>query len=660
MYSQSLLSVIVPCYNVEKYLDKCILSIIGQTYSNMEILLIDDGSTDTTGKICDAWREKDRRIRVIHKQNEGLSYARKTGIENITAEYVTFVDADDWIDPKMYSDLMSALLSTNSDIAECDLCFAFEDGRIVHRIDNHDASIKTMGRIEGVAHIFEDNLAFTCFWNKIFKTKLFNGIDFHKDLAYGEDLMVYKLYHHALQSVYVNSEYYFYLQRSNSICNDKSIPAELKKLREWSDVLYESYDFVEKHQEYHSVLKIIRNYAMCVGLRLLHSMLTYPEQFTGEYYNFKIKQLRSIPLVKGDVIPHNAKRELSLLKISPALYEIFRRLYNRFIRFANRLELTDRRTCKFINERNFYWSNNQGKKHGYAKMLLKIIKKIHKKLTNPVRGEILMLHSVVAQKSRLDENRFLEITPAFLERTILKYKSAGYRFVSLDQIHQQIVKRKRYRRKFVCFTLDDGYADNYEQAYPVFKKHNCPFTIYVTTSYPDQKAQFWWYQLEDVVLKNEKITVNGVEYDCSDSDKKNRAFWDIREEIFSSNAKATLKSLEHLFKESECEAKIRALSWEQIAELAADPICTIAAHTVSHASLPTLNDEEIKKEMYDSKKRLEEKINKPVKHFSYPYGDHNSRVVKLAEQFDTAVLASEGYIKKKDSLYMLSRKNLVE
>ena len=106
MNNQPLLTVIVPCYNVEKYVDKSVASVVGQTYNNLEILLINDGSTDQTRERCDEWQKKDQRIRVINKQNEGLSYVRKTGIENATAEYVTFVDVDDWISLDMYADMM--------------------------------------------------------------------------------------------------------------------------------------------------------------------------------------------------------------------------------------------------------------------------------------------------------------------------------------------------------------------------------------------------------------------------------------------------------------------------------------------------------------------------------------------------------------------------
>ena len=352
--NQPLLSVIVPCYNVEKYIDKCVLSIVGQTYSNLEILLVNDGSTDETGDICDKWQTKDNRIRVIHKQNEGSSYARKTGVENATAEYVGFVDADDWIAPDMYTDMMNALLSTNTDIAECDLCFVYEDGRIVHRIQEHDASMKIMGRIENVCGILENQWRMS-FYTKIFKRHLFDDLVFPK-IGYGDDVIVYRLYHHASQSVFLNSEYYFYLQRNDSLCRDKNIPAELKKITDWNDALYESYDFVKRHPEYHNALIISTYYALCVGLRLLQCMVAYPQQFTSKYFSFKAEQLRSIPLPEGDWIPRKDKIELYLLKINPVLYKILRMFYNRVIQFTNWLKITDKPICLLINEHGFYWS----------------------------------------------------------------------------------------------------------------------------------------------------------------------------------------------------------------------------------------------------------------------------------------------------------------
>lgn len=113
-----LLSVIIPVYNVEQYLERCVLSVVYQTYHNLEILLIDDGSQDQSGKICDQLSQKYKRIRVIHKKNEGLSDARNKGLDLAKGEYITFLDSDDYIHPETYSILISQLETANADIVE--------------------------------------------------------------------------------------------------------------------------------------------------------------------------------------------------------------------------------------------------------------------------------------------------------------------------------------------------------------------------------------------------------------------------------------------------------------------------------------------------------------------------------------------------------------
>ena len=114
---KELISVIVPIYDIEKYLNKCIESIVNQSYENLEIILIDDGSTDESGKICDKWKEKDGRIKVIHKENGGLSDARNVGIENSTGEILYFIDGDDYIDFDIIDNLYFSLLENNTDIS---------------------------------------------------------------------------------------------------------------------------------------------------------------------------------------------------------------------------------------------------------------------------------------------------------------------------------------------------------------------------------------------------------------------------------------------------------------------------------------------------------------------------------------------------------------
>ena len=123
-----LISVIVPVFKVDPYLDRCVESIVNQTYRNLEIILVDDGSPDSCGAMCDAWAEKDRRIKVIHKKNGGLSDARNAGLDIATGTLIGFVDSDDFIRSDMYLLLMERLMEDGSDIAACGVEMVFEDG----------------------------------------------------------------------------------------------------------------------------------------------------------------------------------------------------------------------------------------------------------------------------------------------------------------------------------------------------------------------------------------------------------------------------------------------------------------------------------------------------------------------------------------------------
>ena len=333
---QPLLTVIVPCYNVEKYLDRCISSIVNQTYSNLEILLVDDGSTDETGARCDMWQEKDQRIRVLHKKNEGVSIARNTGIKKSTADYVAFVDADDWIDKNMYTDLMTALLSTHSDIAHCDYCTVYENGKIEYRVHESQAAIETMNRVKGVLLIFEDDLWRTNIWTKIYKKSLFDHIEFHQGRIFGEDMaIVHLLFHQASKTVLLNNTYYFYCQRNDSACRKGSVQKETKKIKDSGDTYFERYSFVKEHPEYHRVLPLIKLRTVSAGLNLLHNIIKYPQHFTDNYFNIKAKQLSSILYSEEDNWPRLMLFKFYLLKISPRLYKFVIIFYSWVIHVIN-------------------------------------------------------------------------------------------------------------------------------------------------------------------------------------------------------------------------------------------------------------------------------------------------------------------------------------
>ena len=348
--SHPLLTVIVPCYNVEKYLDKCVPSIVAQTYSNLEILLINDGSTDSTETICNEWQKRDARIRVIHKQNEGLAFARKTGIENASAEYVAFVDADDWIDANMYADMMTVLHSTNSDLVQCDNCTVYEDGRIEpYGNEQKSGTVDVIGRTEGVLMFLERKMP-PYVWNKVCKKQLYDDVNFPKGRQYAECFISVKLLHGSSQTAYLYGQYYYYLQRSGSIVHAINRELELKNLADFSDEYCEIYVFTKSYPQYHPALAHVATYALRLTLQLLRNIIESPQYFTKDYFDTKTKQVRSISLYRQRKLQTGLKIEYYLIKISPRLYKIFRLFYAGIIKMTNKLKITNKKTCYILSE----------------------------------------------------------------------------------------------------------------------------------------------------------------------------------------------------------------------------------------------------------------------------------------------------------------------
>ena len=126
------ISVIVPIYKVEEFLDECIQSIVDQTYQNLQIILVDDGSPDRCGEMCEDWARKDKRIEVIHKKNGGLSDARNVGLAEATGEFIAFVDSDDWIEPQMYEVMMAALIAEEAELVACGIVDSYPEKEVEH------------------------------------------------------------------------------------------------------------------------------------------------------------------------------------------------------------------------------------------------------------------------------------------------------------------------------------------------------------------------------------------------------------------------------------------------------------------------------------------------------------------------------------------------
>lgn len=210
-----LLSVIVPIYNVEQYLEQCIQSIVNQTYTELEIILVDDGSPDNCPLMCDLWAEKDKRIKVVHKINGGLSDARNAGMEFATGEYVAFLDSDDWIDESYYEILITEMLRNHCDIASGS--YKIISSRASDEVLNIDSQVKIIGSYEAMEKLIDDSVINHVVWNKIYKRNLIKDIPFEKGKYHEDVFWSYQVIGKAEKIVVVDYKGYYYYQRPDSI-----------------------------------------------------------------------------------------------------------------------------------------------------------------------------------------------------------------------------------------------------------------------------------------------------------------------------------------------------------------------------------------------------------------------------------------------------------
>lgn len=216
-----LISVIVPVYKVENYLNKCIESIVNQTYSNLEIILVDDGSPDNCPAMCDQWAAKDSRIRVIHKENGGLSDARNTGMEIASGSYICFVDSDDWIHPEYVERLYSACIEHQTSIAACDVQFVFDTSIIDYSLPSFKSTCCTT---EQALNTLIHGTGFRAVaWNKLYRRDILKNESFPVGRFHEDEFFTYRILAKAPTLAYVDAQLYYYYQRSGSIMNSVSI-----------------------------------------------------------------------------------------------------------------------------------------------------------------------------------------------------------------------------------------------------------------------------------------------------------------------------------------------------------------------------------------------------------------------------------------------------
>ncbi|MBO4723020.1 MAG: glycosyltransferase [Muribaculaceae bacterium] len=217
-----MLSVIIPIYNVQDYLARCIDSVLAQTYTDLEIILVDDGSLDTSGDICDEYDIDHRNIRVIHKVNGGLSDARNAGLEVAQGKYVTFIDGDDYVHPRFVEELMRTIEQTSAQIAAC-TWQELKDGDTPHEVNLEKASCKIFSQEEAINTVFYQGELNHSACSRIFEKQLFDDLRFTEGVLYEDLAIIYPLLRKVEKVALLKAPMYYYMHRTGSILTTMSL-----------------------------------------------------------------------------------------------------------------------------------------------------------------------------------------------------------------------------------------------------------------------------------------------------------------------------------------------------------------------------------------------------------------------------------------------------
>lgn len=232
---EELISVIIPVYNVEKYLDRCMQSVLMQTYQNLEIILVDDGSTDTSGKLCDEYAKNDKRVRVIHKENGGASSARNQALDIATGKYIGFVDADDWIAEDMYQYLHELLQRENADVAACN--FTRNPREIEKGVKDEKLTNYNTERIWEFFYRVNGEISYYSIWNRLYKRSVLEQIRFIEGKTTEDVLFIYEVYKNIKKMAVSNQKKYLYFKNEIGVTRSKLCKKDYALLEIWDQIV---------------------------------------------------------------------------------------------------------------------------------------------------------------------------------------------------------------------------------------------------------------------------------------------------------------------------------------------------------------------------------------------------------------------------------------
>ncbi|WP_430786418.1 glycosyltransferase family 2 protein [Virgibacillus flavescens] len=314
-------SVVVPIYKVEKYICRCINSIINQTYANLEIILVNDGSPDNSGRIADSYQENNpKRIKVIHKENGGLSDARNIGMELATGEYIMFVDSDDWLDTTMIETMMNIILEFDADVVQSAFYYAYQEKLLMDNRKRNTSFYLNLYDNKSLMHELVLNEKVKNFaWGKLYKTEMVRHVPFEKGVLFEDVFWAHQVMYKVKRFVSLNKPMYYYFQRDDSIVANYSTKnldmiKGLKKRHRfiaefYPDLINESFKMILKSSLIHYNLLLLNRIQDPSGIHRKEI-----QQYIQNHYQSLIEAARE---------DKQLRNQLKLFSVHPQLNVLF-------------------------------------------------------------------------------------------------------------------------------------------------------------------------------------------------------------------------------------------------------------------------------------------------------------------------------------------------
>lgn len=322
------ISIIVPVYNVEKYLKKCVDSILNQTFKDFELILVDDGSPDSSGAICDQYAEKDSRVKVIHKKNGGLSDARNAGIEVAKGKYLGFIDSDDYIAEDMYELLHNNIVRENADLSICGIYDVYkgETPKILPEFR------KVCTKVETMKLILDANVISVHAVNKLYKKELFDSIKYPVGIITEDAAIILEIVDQCEKIIIESTQKYFYFHRENSISSANFSKKDLQTIGVWN-----------KNERW--ILDNVPSLYAEVHTRVCWANFIVLDKIMNSNAENKISETKEIVrylksnykfIMKNSIITRNRKISMVFLMVSLKLYKVLSIIQNNLINKKNK------------------------------------------------------------------------------------------------------------------------------------------------------------------------------------------------------------------------------------------------------------------------------------------------------------------------------------